>query len=186
MSVRFSTCVVASPLGDLRLHADDEGLVAVVFPSQMRLPAWLGGASAAGLPSVARRTPVLSAAARELDAYFAGKLRRFSMPLSVPRGTPFQREVWNALRKLPFGATTSYQRLAEKLGRPTSARAVGAAIGRNPLLLVVPCHRVIGAGGQLTGFAGGLPAKTWLLRHEGGVAGGVPAASSSPRRSPAT
>ena len=185
MSGRFSTRVVASPLGDLRLHADDEGLVAVVFPAQTRLPAWLVDASSRAASPAGRRHPVLSGAARELDAYFAGKQRQFSTPLSVMGGTPFQREVWNALRKLPFGTTTSYQRLAEALGRPTSARAVGAAIGQNPLLLVVPCHRVIGAAGQLTGFAGGLPAKTWLLRHEGGVPGDAPDTSSRPR-SPAT
>ena len=102
----------------------------------------------------------------QLGAYFAGDLRSFDLPLAAV-GSPWQREVWDALRAIPYGSTLSYGRLAAQLGRPAAARAVGAANGRNPISLVVPCHRLIGASGGLTGYAGGLPRKEWLLRHEG-------------------
>jgi methylated-DNA-[protein]-cysteine S-methyltransferase len=102
---------------------------------------------------------------RELDEYFAGHLRRFTVPLA-PGGTPFEADVWRALGFIPFGATRSYAEIARHVGRPAASRAVGAANGKNPIAIVVPCHRVIGADGSLTGYAGGLPRKRWLLHHE--------------------
>jgi methylated-DNA-[protein]-cysteine S-methyltransferase len=113
---------------------------------------------------------VLAAARAQLDAYFAGEITSFDLPLS-PRGTPFQQRVWAALRDIPFGETTSYGELARRIGDPKAVRAVGAANGRNPLPLVVPCHRVIGADGSLVGFGGGMDRKRWLLQHEGAVYG---------------
>lgn len=108
------------------------------------------------------------AAVDQLRAYFARGRRAFDLPLA-PEGTPFQREVWGRLREVPFGETTSYGALARGLGKPGGARAVGLANGQNPLAIVVPCHRVIGSGGDLTGYAGGLWRKTWLLNHERGA-----------------
>ena len=108
---------------------------------------------------------VLSEALSQLRAYFDGRLREFTLPLA-PAGTPFQQRVWSALRTIPYASTWSYGQLAHAVGSPGSARAVGAANGRNPLAIVVPCHRVIGADGSLTGYAGGMSRKQWLLAHE--------------------
>ncbi|MED9959536.1 MAG: methylated-DNA--[protein]-cysteine S-methyltransferase [Christensenellales bacterium] len=110
-------------------------------------------------------TPLLREAARQLDEYFAGARRAFALPLA-PQGTPFERQVWDALRAIPYGQTLSYGELAACIGRPAAGRAVGRANGRNPLPILVPCHRVIGADGRLTGYAGGLEAKAWLLALE--------------------
>lgn len=104
----------------------------------------------------------------QLEAYFAGTLRTFTTEL-VLNGTPFQRQVWTALREIPYGETTTYGELAERLGRPTAARAVGLANGKNPISIIVPCHRVIGSTGSLTGYGGGLPRKRYLLDFEMGV-----------------
>jgi methylated-DNA-[protein]-cysteine S-methyltransferase len=112
------------------------------------------------------RDSLLDEARRQLVAYFAGRLKVFDLPLA-PNGTEFQRRVWSALTKIPFGATTSYAQLARRVGNEAAVRAVGAANGRNPIPIIVPCHRVIGSNGSLTGFGGGLPRKQWLLRHEG-------------------
>ena len=115
---------------------------------------------------VAPETDAVLAAAREqLDAYFDMRLTRFDLPLE-PRGTDFQRRVWESLRVIPFGETISYAELARRIDNPKAVRAVGAANGRNPLMIVVPCHRVIGADGSLTGFGGGIDRKRWLLDHE--------------------
>jgi methylated-DNA-[protein]-cysteine S-methyltransferase len=114
-----------------------------------------------------RRTPVLTRAAEQLAEYFAGERRDFDLPLA-PRGTSFQVAVWRALEQIPFGATCSYGELARVVGRPSASRAVGAANGQNPLAIILPCHRVIGANGDLTGYGGGLPLKRWLLDHERG------------------
>ena len=103
---------------------------------------------------------------RQLDEYFAGSRRSFDLPL-VPAGTPFQSRVWEALARIPWGTTVTYGELAARVGRPGAARAVGAAVGRNPISIVVPCHRVVGAGGALTGYAGGLDRKAFLLALEG-------------------
>ena len=107
----------------------------------------------------------LAQAREQLEAYFAGELRAFTLPLRA-RGTPFQQQVWQALTRIPYGETTSYGAIAAQIGMPGSARAVGAANGQNPIAIVVPCHRVIGANGSLVGYGGGLERKTWLLSHE--------------------
>jgi len=104
----------------------------------------------------------------QLDAYFAGELRRFELPLA-PQGSAFQQTVWSALHQIPYGATISYGEQAVRLGKPNAARAVGLANGRNPISIIVPCHRVIGASGALTGYGGGIERKRWLLCHEGAL-----------------
>src|SRR5690606_26909033 len=111
---------------------------------------------------------VLLETRRQLEEYFAGTRRDFELPLS-PQGTQFQRNVWRTLAAIPYGRTWSYRDLAQRIGRPSAMRAVGAANGRNPLPIVLPCHRVIGADGSLTGFGGGLPTKAFLLRLEGSL-----------------
>ena len=119
------------------------------------------------MPDDARRDDALFANARtQLDAYFAGELRAFDLPLAAV-GTPFQKIVWRALLDIPFGATESYGALAKRIGHDGAARAVGLANGHNPIGIIVPCHRVIGADGSLTGYGGGLERKEWLLKHEG-------------------
>jgi methylated-DNA-[protein]-cysteine S-methyltransferase len=144
-----------TPIGTLRLFAADDALVHLFLPG--RPPPDLGGRPG--------RHPVLDRAREQIEAYFAGELRTFDLPLA-PRGTEFQRAVWRALGDIPFGATCSYAELAAAVGRPKASRAVGAANGQNPIAIIVPCHRVIGADGSLTGFGGGLPMKEHLLRHE--------------------
>ena len=154
---------LASPVGTILLEARGDRLTRLGFAR--------GGESA---PALGAGAPgVLRDAGAELDAYFAGELRGFTVPID-PGGTPFQRGVWDELRRVPFGATTSYGALAERLGRPGAARAVGLANARNPIAIVVPCHRVVGAGGALTGYAGGLGVKRRLLEHERRVAGVEP------------
>ena len=150
-----------SPVGPLLLAADDDGLHLIEFNSPRHA---MGRASEwqHGEHEVLRDTRV------QLDEYFAGERRVFDLPLA-PRGTAFQREVWNALRDIPYGETISYAQLALRIGKPSAMRAVGAANGRNPLPIVVPCHRVIGADGSLTGFGGGLPTKRFLLELEGAI-----------------
>ncbi|KTT40803.1 cysteine methyltransferase [Pseudomonas oryzihabitans] len=154
-------CLLDSPIGPLTLAADDGGLRVVEFPEN-RHPAKRDGSW------VAAEHPVLADARRQLGEYFAGRRQIFDLPLA-PRGTPFQLEVWRALAEIPHGQTWSYGRLASHLGRPQAMRAVGAANGRNPLPIVLPCHRVIGASGALTGFGGGLPTKQFLLELEGAL-----------------
>jgi methylated-DNA-[protein]-cysteine S-methyltransferase len=149
--------VVASPVGPLRLVASDRALVGVYFPAHVGAPAPL-------IPSSGAHA-VLDQAADELAEYFCGTRTSFSTPLAGA-GTPFQRAVWRALADIPFGGRLGYAALAARIGRPAAHRAVGAANGRNPLSIFVPCHRVVGADGSLTGYAGGLPAKRWLLAHE--------------------
>ncbi|MEZ5536911.1 MAG: methylated-DNA--[protein]-cysteine S-methyltransferase [Thiolinea sp.] len=107
-----------------------------------------------------------TACKQQLEEYFAGELREFDLPLDA-QGTEFQRQVWQQLQNIPFGASCSYQELADKLQNPKAVRAVGAANGKNPVAVIVPCHRVIGSNGTLTGYAGGLERKAWLLKHEG-------------------
>lgn len=109
--------------------------------------------------------PLLAEAGRQLTDYFAGERTEFDLPLR-PEGTQFQQQVWRALCDIPFGETWSYRELAERIGRPTASRAVGLANGRNPISIVIPCHRVIGANGSLTGYGGGIDRKRWLLAHE--------------------
>ena len=145
---------VPSPLGDLQLYSDGRHVVKIGFPGEALEAAREGN------------DPVLEACAGQLAEYFCGERRRFDLPLA-PRGTDFQREVWRALGEIPYGETRSYAEIARAIGRPRAVRAVGAANGRNPLPIVVPCHRVIGSDGSLTGFAGGLNAKIYLLELEG-------------------
>jgi methylated-DNA-[protein]-cysteine S-methyltransferase len=121
-------------------------------------------------PDAERDDDVLAAAATQLREYFAGDRLAFDLAL-IPSGTAFQQRVWSALREIPYGRTTTYGELATGLGQPTASRAVGLANGRNPIAVIVPCHRVIGANGSLTGFGGGLPRKRWLLEHERAVLG---------------
>lgn len=151
-----------SPLGTLCLVGDAAGrLVEVRFP----------GPEGPDRPRDAVQDGrALDEAARQLEEYFAGRRQRFELVLAVD-GTPFQRRVWGALRQIPFARTASYAEVAVRIGRATAARAVGAANRKNPLPIVVPCHRVVGADGRLIGFAGGLERKAWLLRHEARVAG---------------
>jgi methylated-DNA-[protein]-cysteine S-methyltransferase len=111
--------------------------------------------------------PILNAAKEQLQAYFKGQLHNFSLPLQWPQATPFQLAVWQILLRIPFGHTSSYGQLAAQLQNPQAVRAVGAAVGRNPLSIIVPCHRVLGKNGALTGYAGGLPRKQSLLKLEG-------------------
>jgi len=158
MSLAFKS--IDSPVGRLKLVASDKGLVAVLWQN--------GRPSRVRLDELAEddQHPVLLKAERELGEYFAGKRKEFSVPLDM-RGTAFQRNVWKALLTIPFGQTRSYGQLAKQLGNPNATRAVGAANGRNPLSIIVPCHRVIGSTGKLTGFGGGLETKAFLLNLEG-------------------
>lgn len=151
-----------SPVGTLTLVASDAGLAAVLWEDDR--PGRVVLEDAESNPD----HPVLAAASSQLGEYFAGIRTRFDLPLA-PRGTPFQRQVWAALDTIPFGETRSYAQIAAQVGRPTAARAVGAANGRNPVSIVTPCHRVVGTNGMLTGFAGGLAAKDYLLTLERGV-----------------
>lgn len=152
---------IDSPVGPLLVAASDEGLQLIEFAAP-RHPVPRGDHWREGDHAVLHQAQV------QLDEYFAGKRRRFDLPL-VPCGTPFQRGVWRELANIPFGATISYAELAGRVGRPGATRAVGAANGRNPLPIVLPCHRVIGTDGSLTGFGGGLPTKQFLLQLEGAV-----------------
>ena len=152
----------ASPVGPLRLVATPTALVGVYFAQHRNAPV-------IDAREVAHH-PVLDQAIFELDEYFRGARTVFSTPLA-PCGTPFQLAVWDALLAIPYGETRSYAQLARMVGRPKATRAVGATNGRNLLSLFIPCHRVIGASGRLTGYAGGLDAKSWLLSHEQRSAG---------------
>jgi len=122
---------------------------------------------------------VLSSVVAQLDAYFDGTLQSFDVPLA-PTGSPFQRAVWEQLTRIPYGTVASYGEVAWRVGKPTAARAVGAANRSNPIAIIVPCHRVIGASGALTGYAGGMWRKEWLLKHEGFVTGCAPTRSAAP------
>lgn len=153
---------VPSPVGSLVAVASVRGLRAVLWPDDRP-----GRAGLAGIPP-AGASPVLDAFVEQLAEYTTGTRHAFDLPLDL-RGTSFQLAVWEELRGVGFGVTVTYGELAAALGRPTAARAVGAAVGRNPVSIVVPCHRVVGADGSLTGFAGGLDAKRTLLALEGGV-----------------
>lgn len=154
-------CRIHTPLGPLTLAATARGLAAVLFDAQSHHPGVLDAPDDAAHPQLAQ-------AARELADYFAGRRRDFQVALD-PQGTDFQQAVWLALRRIDFGALSTYGAIAAQIGRPQAVRAVGAAIGRNPLGIIVPCHRVIGRDGSLTGYAGGLPRKQALLELEGAM-----------------
>jgi methylated-DNA-[protein]-cysteine S-methyltransferase len=154
-----------SPLGPLLLAATDRGLAGIWFDGQAHHPGPIDAPEDAANRFIAQ-------ALRELEAYWRGRADPFTVPLDAA-GTPFQQAVWAALRKIPRGGTCSYSEIARRTGRPVAVRAVGAAVGRNPLSVVVPCHRVLGHDGSLTGYAGGLPRKQALLRLEGALKAGA-------------
>jgi len=161
------SCTVVSPIGELLLVASERGLVQVFLPSSKGVPA----------TTEIRHDPnahCLPDARTQLHDFFAGALQDFALPLDE-KGSAFQLRVWAALRDIPYGTTTSYGEIAMQTGADprTASRAVGAANGSNPIAVVTPCHRVIGAGGDLVGYAGGLHAKRWLLDHEARVLGTV-------------
>ena len=150
-----------SPIGELLLTGDETGLCSLTMGQLQMEPH--------SPPDGARHEPAaLREAVTQLEDYFAGRRLDFEL-LLAPAGTPFQLKVWAALREIPYGRTTSYGELAAEIGQPTASRAVGLANGRNPIAVVVPCHRVIGRDGTLTGFGGGLDRKRWLLEHERAV-----------------
>ncbi|MBK5001468.1 methylated-DNA--[protein]-cysteine S-methyltransferase [Pseudomonas sp. S31] len=149
-----------SPVGTLTLAARGDSLAAVLWEEERENRVRLGELHRDDAH------PVLLRAACQLGEYFAGNRQHFDLPLDFA-GTEFQRQVWAALLTIPFGETRSYSDIARQIGNPSAVRAVGAANGRNPISIIAPCHRVIGAGGGLTGFAGGLPAKQYLLALEG-------------------
>jgi methylated-DNA-[protein]-cysteine S-methyltransferase len=171
--------LLETPLGPIELRASRGALCGLYLPSRRHPPPPL--APGAWAPTGDDRL-VLDEAARQLGAYFRGALTRFELPL-VTAGTPFQEGVWRRLRDIPFAETWSYGALARALARPAASRAVGAANGRNPISIIVPCHRVIGSDGGLTGYGGGEPAKRWLLDHELRTAAAASAGGS--RTSPA-
>ena len=150
-------CHNMSPLGVMTIQCNDEGLSGIWFEQHTTLPDELGIENAAH--------PLLQRAKIELKEYFAGQRQTFHLPLSV-QGTAFQQDVWQALKSIPYGQTTNYQAIAEQIGRPKAVRAVGAANGKNPLSIVIPCHRVIGKSGKLVGYAGGESRKEALLKLE--------------------
>ena len=154
---------ISSPLGPLTLVANDDALAGIYFDQHRHPPAEIG--------ATVSEHAILDRAAEQLCEFFEGTRRKFDLPLA-PAGTEFQQLVWAELRKIPFGSTASYGELASRLDKPGASRAVGAANGKNPLSIVVPCHRVIGANGSLTGYAGGEETKKWLLQHEAAIAPG--------------
>lgn len=153
---------IDSPLGPILLAASEDGLVALYFEMRRHPPTmtdWVPMLAGSGAALV------LGTAHRQLDEYFAGARTTFDVALA-PQGTGFQRQVWNALRRIPYGETSTYGAMAAALGAPNASRAVGAANGRNPVSIIVPCHRLVGSNGALTGFGGGVERKRWLLDHE--------------------
>lgn len=155
----LTSTTMDSPVGELTLVASDAGLRAVLWPEERDGRVTFAEEVEAG------SHPVLDATRAQIAEYIAGKRTEFDLPLDLV-GTDFQVDVWHALSRIPFGETRSYGELADELDRSGAARAVGAATGRNPISIVVPCHRLVGSSGKLTGFAGGLDAKRWLLEHE--------------------
>ena len=163
--------IYSSPIGELLLTSDGDALTGLSMCQHRGRPAQ---GPEAGWQ---RDDSVFQAVREQLDAYFAGRLRDFELPLRMA-GTPFQHQVWEGLRAIPYGETVSYAELARRIGRPGASRAVGSANGRNPIAIVVPCHRVIAADGTLGGYGGGLDRKEWLLQHE---AAGLEHANEKPR-----
>lgn len=150
-----------SPLGLLHITANATGILSILFVEE-----------AGDMATDAQYNKVLSDCLQQLDEYFAGTRNEFDLPLQ-PKGTDFQQQVWDHLQHIPYGTTITYHDIAWNMGNEGAVRAVGAANGNNPIAIVIPCHRVIGANGQLTGYAGGLWRKEWLLRHENALAQGT-------------
>ena len=142
-----------TPLGNMILEMDDSGIQRLEFTDQQQPE------------SMASRSSKIQSAVDQINDYFEGNLDRFDLPLA-PKGTEFQNKVWQELQKIPFGKTISYQELANRLGDPLVIRAAASANGKNPIAIIIPCHRVIGSDGSLTGYAGGLHRKKWLVEHE--------------------
>ena len=159
MTSTLTSTTMSSPVGELTLIASDAGLRAVLWPVER------DGRVTFAEDIENGDHPVLSAAKTQIAEYLAGERSSFDLPLDLV-GTDFQIDVWHALGAIPFGETQSYGELADGLGKPGAARAVGAATGRNPVSIIIPCHRLVGSSGKLTGFAGGIDAKRWLLQHE--------------------
>lgn len=151
MYVDYLSPPAESPIGLVEIRAVEQGITHILFVDEPMMPV--------------RRHRLIDDCKAQLEAYFQGLRQTFDVPLT-PQGTAFQQRVWMALRQLPYGETRSYAAISVGIGSPKSHRAVGAANGRNPLAIIVPCHRVIGSNGKLTGYAGGLDRKQWLLRHE--------------------
>lgn len=148
---------VVCPIGRLAITVENDALSEVLF---------LGGdMQDDSVFAASREKGLMGEVLKQLKAYFAGRLTKFDLPLA-PKGTAFQKKVWKQLEKIPYGTTKSYQDIAKAIGKPSGPRAVGMANGRNPIPIIVPCHRVIGASGKLVGFGGGIPTKKWLLFHE--------------------
>lgn len=145
------TCTIDSPLGCITIEGDSKGISSVYFSEDHQL--------SNSIPDS------LQICANQLRLYFSGSLAQFNVKLA-PKGTPFQQKVWNELQNIPFGKTKSYQQIANSLGNPKVIRAAASANGKNPIAIIIPCHRVIGSDGSLTGYAGGLHRKKWLLNHE--------------------
>lgn len=154
----FSYC--SSPLGDMQIIEENNSLTHLNLSVNQILPADFPKGSI-----TQKDTPLISSAKRQLDEYFQGKRKSFDLPLA-PSGTQFQQKVWNALCTIPYGKTRSYKEIAAQIQNPKGCRAVGMANNRNPIMIIIPCHRVIGSNGSLVGYAGGLDIKQWLLAHE--------------------
>lgn len=174
--MKFDSAIVqtryTSPLGPIILAATGKGLAGLWFEGQRHLPSeLLAGPDV--WPSDPEH-PVLKLAMQQLDDYFAGRRAHFEVPLDLSHGTAFQQSVWQALLGIAQGDTASYGEVSARIGKPTAVRAVGAAVGRNPVSIIVPCHRVMGAGGALTGYAGGLDRKEALLKLEGALEEALP------------
>ena len=175
MSETVFRSTLDSPLGPLRLVFTSIGLATIAFPKEPeRHERWMRrvfprAKEQTTLPSGSAHTQVV----QQLNQYFEGRRRVFDLPFDL-RGTPFQKTVWANVARIPFGCIASYSEIAHLAGSPAASRAVGAANGANPIPLVIPCHRVVGADGSLTGFGGGLSAKRWLLVHEGVLRDGAP------------
>lgn len=164
------SCQLPTPLGEMLAVASERGLCLLEFDTQQRVDRELAQVEAArGGPATAGMNAITEQLAAELAEYFAGRRKTFGVPLDLV-GTPFQLDAWHALLAIPYGSTRSYAEQARAIGRPTATRAVAAANGQNKVSIVVPCHRVIGSDGSLTGFGGGLPRKRALLQLEGAAA----------------
>lgn len=149
--------ILDSPIGKLRIKASEDALSSITF----------NDTDASNSPSN-KSSGIINKAVKQLEEYFEGKRTIFELPLS-PEGTDFQQRVWKALQSIPYGQTTTYSELSSKLGDPRAIRAVGKANGQNPIPIIIPCHRVIGANNNLIGYAGGIERKRWLLQHEGAL-----------------
>jgi methylated-DNA-[protein]-cysteine S-methyltransferase len=155
-------CRLRTRLGEIVLTSDGKALTGLYFEGQKHAP------EVGSQWRLDERAAPFSRAREQLEAYADGRLRAFDLPLALA-GTPFRQRVWEALRLVPYGETISYLALARRIGAPKAVRAVGAAVGRNPVSVIVPCHRIVGSDGSLTGYAGGLERKRWLLAHESGA-----------------